>query len=328
MLEYFKLGKDICTKTFEELTQLLDNKELSNTKEIHIKGMEILKTALNKLDKYKVKRIAFPVSININHNIDNYLGTEEELIEDHTVIKIKFGVNINDCIYIFADTFIRNSGDDRYKYITYLHEIKNNIAESIGPEGTDETKHYIQNFLIERECFPVENCLSYQQLDGHIKTPLSKYISLNHKKYYNYDDELIGEPDINYEYENNDIFTMEIQIIPYDHEEDDKYDKKYYERKDNNGKHIEAHIGRLNEFFYGLRQSSSREFYTNVKKQYGNDYFDLRQYKTPRERLGIKECIHGGILDRNKMLCLEDTTLDVYTICFVFIIIDDQVIII
>lgn len=302
----YNTSAKICGIVYKELLQKIRDGE-RDVKTLCDVGTLIITTECNKVFKSeKNKGPAFPVSISLNNCVGNYyyeIGSEYNTIQDDSIIKIELGTNIGGCIAVLGETYKLNCQDDKYtSFLNKLQKVVLGIMK-VG-ETNDEVRVNVESLCTEENCFPVENCFSYQHLDGHPKTDMSKYIIFNHRKYYDGDDNLIVEPNVCFEFENNEVYTVNLTIVP--DKEDDVCNDKHVCK----GKH-DPHIYRFNHCHYSLRLKSSREFFTDAKKMHGNNAFYIGQYSKPRERMGIKECYTNGILDDYQIL-YENSGVPVY----------------
>jgi hypothetical protein len=143
---------------------------------------------------------------------------------------------------------------------------------------------------------PIENCISYQQDSGLLKSDDYKYLIFNYRKYYDMDDYLITPENINYEFEENDVYTINLSVIP---SQDDEHIIKYK----NSG---ESHIHRFNEYTYSLKLKSSKTFYSQVKSKHANCAFEVAPYlHDVKNRMGIKECVDNGILEKYPIVYVQ-----------------------
>ena len=241
------------------------------------------------------KGIAFPVSISLNNCIGDYVYQIENdnynKIKEGDVIKIELGVNLDGCVSNFGETLVKT--ESRYnQYLDILNKLQEKITKRLRIGKTnDDIKRSIESYCIEHECFPVENCISYQQIDGHSKTSYSKYIVLNHQKYYDDDNSLLVESDTCFEFEEHEVYNINLSIFPKTDDITDLNDLRYTEPHN-------SHIYRLNEYYYALKLKSSREFFSTIKTKHGNNAFYIGDYLTnPKYKIGIRETVDVGILD-------------------------------
>jgi hypothetical protein len=134
---------------------------------------------------------------------------------------------------------------------------------------------------------------------------------LNHCKCYDAEDYLISPENINYEFEEDDIYTINLSVIPItDNENNIKY-KNYGE----------SHIYRLNDYTYSLKLTSSKLFYNQIKNEHQNYCFDISLYnKDIKNRLGMKECLSKNIMDSYPIKYIYPETIPVITKKFTIIV--------
>lgn len=292
-LTKYNTAAKICGHVWTTLKEMILTKQILDVKQLEIMGDTLINDECNKIYKReKVKGIAFPTSISLNNCVGYYLheqsNKEYNVIKDDDVIKIELGVNIGGCIAVLGETIV----NEKYlKYVDFLDQLQKDIVKMIVPgEINDEIKIHIESKCTEIGCFPVENNTSYQQLDNQLNTQESKCIITNYKKYYDEDDNLLID-NLCYEFEENEVYTINLTIIPNNNDQTDETEHLYIERHP-------PHIYRCNEFYYNLKLKSSREFYSNVKNKYNTNAFSGLEYKNDvRSRIGIKESMENGILD-------------------------------
>jgi hypothetical protein len=130
---------------------------------------------------------------------------------------------------------------------------------------------------------------------------------LNHQKYYDEEDNLVGEENICFEFEKDEVYNINLTIIP--------------EKQENVLKQLcDPHILRFNDLFYNLKLKSSREFTSIAKKQHSNNAFYSSEYTASAKwRMGIKECYENGILDKYDVLCTKSKE-NVYHLKFTIVV--------
>jgi methionine aminopeptidase len=301
----YNTAAKICGRVYKELLQQLQNGE-RDVKRLCDFGTKRISEECNGVFKSaKIKGPAYPLSISLNNCVGNYYYQEDNThfntINDDSVIKIELGTNIDGCIAVLGETY-RLKNFNSNKYTSFLNKLQRTVLGimKVG-ETNDEVRMNVESQCTKENCFPLENCTSYQHIDCHPKTDESKYIVCNHKKYYDENDNLAVEPNVCYEFENGEVYTINLTIVP---DKEDDSDHIYKSKHD-------AHIYRFNHYHYGLKLKSSREFFSEVKKMHGNNAFYASQYNKPRDRMGIKECYTNGILDDYPVL-YESSGLPVY----------------
>lgn len=288
----YNTSATICGKVYKHLKELVISNEERNIKKLCDTGNQMILTELSSIyKKDKDKNIAFPVSISLNNMISNHTGQIDIDIKDTDIIKIKLGVSLSGCISILTETFVIKETPVVEIVIKFLDDISDDILEMIKHEETvDEVRIFIESKCTEQIVFPIPNCISYQQEQSFIKTLDSKYMILNHIAKYDINDYLITEQNINFEFEEDDIFTINLTVIPI--EDDIEPNQVKYRILDN------PFIHRINENNYGLKLKSSKEFYSKVKKEHSYYAFNTKKYlDSPRDRIGISECKKHNLLD-------------------------------
>lgn len=290
-IDLYNTCAKICKNVYIQLKELIIKNEKNNVLELCVLGNKIINTELQKVYKNCVKKgILYPVSISLNKCVGNYIheddNKEYNSIKTGDVVKIDLGVFIKDAHILFGETFINTLNEienEEYKYIELLNELSNGILKHLKTENqNDDIKRYVESKCSELDCVPVENCISYQQLDGY-QTPDSKTIVLNYQKYYDEDDRVIL-PNYCFEFEKGEIYNINLTIVKG-------------ETSDCKTKH-DSHIYRFNDYYYNLRLKASREFLTQCKSENGNSAFFIKKWNiNPKHRIGIKECYENGILE-------------------------------
>lgn len=288
----YQESANICGKVFKELKKDILENNICDVKSLCKKGDELIVKELSLVyKKITDKNVAFPVSISLDNCIGNYVwdtNTDFNTIKDDSVIKVELGVHISGCTSILCETFTIGKNEMVEKVNHFLSELQKDIVERICHEETsDEIRIMIESECTECGMFPVQNCTSYQQERGYFKTMDSKYMILNHKAFYDNEDNLITEQNINYEFEKDDVYTINLTVIPYDTEEKIKY------KKDE-----DSHIFYLTDSTYSLKLKSSRALYNEIKRDHGNSCFLISDYSDTMQRLGTRECIKNKLLEK------------------------------
>jgi methionine aminopeptidase len=301
-LSYYNTAASICGKVYLDIKSkiLLDFIE-NKVEKINIlplleygnnRIIEETKLIFKKMD-YKLKGIASPVSISLNNCVGNYTFdlfnkyNELNFIKIDDIIKINLGVSINGCIANLCETFTVNKNKEITKIIKFLDNLMYDLEEIIEPGETNDTiRMMIESKCTEKDVFPIENCKSFEQKECQIKFNDSKYLILNYTKKYDLDDNLLIEPNLCFEFDKNEVYTIDISVIPISSE---CYEKFTYKNINN------SHLYRFNENHYSLKLKSSRDFYNNVKSKHYNYLFDAQEYL--KNKFCISECIKNNILE-------------------------------
>jgi methionine aminopeptidase len=328
----------ICGLVMDEIIAKIQKGEMLNTKDLNEFGDNRIKEECSKIYKREtIKGVAFPTSISLNNCVSNYIyehGQHEfNTIKNADVVKIDLGVNLGGCISVLGETIIYKADldlegtgqgpdgpeiDERESYLELLEELSKCIPELMITGNTnDDVKIIIESKCTEAKCFPVENTVSYEHIDGQMKSFDSKYIITNYKKYYDKDDCLTVEENVCFEFEKGDVYTINLTIIPNDYEQNDETTHLYKQYHD-------PHIYRFNDDYKNLRVKMSRDFYAIAKKEHGTNAFNCIPYKNDcKNRVGIKHCLENGLLEQYNVLYSKDN-LPVFTKKFTLIVGDDK----
>lgn len=332
-LTKYNTSARMCGNIMVELLDKIKNKEILCIKELENFANNRIEEECAKIyKKEKIKGIAFPTSISLNNCVGNYLYEEENgenkdetfdgkktnkeynFIKNGDIVKIELGVNLCGCIVNLGETIIYSDNKEldkelfekHGKYLELLEILKRDIVDNIKVgEINDEIKINIESKCTEYGCFPVENTISYQHLDGQLQTDDSKYIICNYKDNNIFDNvEEYGKDtlpaNLCFEFEEGEIYTINLKIIPNDNNNDDETIHRYYKLED-------SHIYRFNDKYYDLKLKASREFCSIAKgKHYTNAFSGLEYKKDSKHRLGIRECFDNGILEKYPILYSRD----------------------
>lgn len=286
-------ASNICSNVFKEIKdKIMCEDDIDIKTLVKFSNDKLLYECNNVFKKEKVKGIAFPTSISVNECISNYCfdNNKKTKIKKGDVVKIEMGVNIGGCIVILGETIAKK--DEDMVYIKFLESLSKQVIENIySGQTNDDIRILVESKCTEVDCFPLENCMSYQILDGHLRTENSKYIVLNHKKYYDMDDNLAVEPNLCFEFEEGEVYNINLTILP--EQENEHILKEYHP----------PHLYRFNEYFYNVKMKCSREFINKVKNKHGINAFILEDViETNKDKLGFKECYENGLLEEYPVL--------------------------
>lgn len=309
----YTTASKICKDVYKDLQRMILNGE-NDVLKLCITGNSLIRekcniiytkmlSSNNRINKQNIG-VLKPVSISLNNCVSGYVyekGNDEyNYIKTGDVVKIEMGVYISDALVIWGDTFLSNEDlsnqdtENNNKYIELLDQLSHDIGKIMKVGNlNDDVAMYIGSKCSELDCIPVENCVSYQQLDGMISTDESKWIVLNYQKYYDDEDRVIMENDC-FEFEDGEVYNINLTIVKG-------------ERSEWKTRH-DSHIYYFNNYFYNLKLKSSREFLSKCKGIYGTNGFYISEWNNnPKYKLGIRECDDSGILEDYPVLYENDT---------------------
>lgn len=315
----YNTSSKICGHVYRNLCDWIKQGE-RDIKTLSERGNLLIKTELDKVYKREPnKGIGYPVSISLNNCVGDYIweaeNTEYNTIRSGDIVKIELGVNIGGCIAVLGETFVNNNSDDetvesnRNKRdnqdkandaIRLLNELSCDVVKMIRKgETTDEVRIYIESKCTENEFFPFENCVSYQHVPietgGYqLRGEDSKYMVLNHQKYYDDEDTLIVEENLCFDFEEGEVYTINLKIVQDNIEQSNgnKGNEHVYKQP-----HL-PHVYRFNEYFYNLKLKSSREFCKRLRDTHGHNPFVMNdQCQTAKDKMGLRECLDNNLLE-------------------------------
>lgn len=305
-LSKYDMAANICGNTYNILKQNILEKNITNIKQLYDIGMNYIRT----LNVY----VAYPISISLNNKIDHYTDLFPD-IKKNDIVKIKLGIDVDGCIAMYSNTFIYNNENTENSYITFLNSLKDKILKQMYAGNTnDELRIYIETKCTKSKCFPIINNKSYQHFNNQIYNNDGKYIVLNYKKLYDRNEYLIEKNDC-FEFEKDEIYTINISIVPDD---DNDYKIKIDDSQS---------LFRLNDTYHGFKLQTSRVFHSLIKKNHKFNVFNINEYlNDTKSRLGIKECVNNNILERLPASFIDDNKKNVYSITFTVCIKDNTAI--
>lgn len=306
----YNAAANICGNVYNMLKNKIINDNCLDIHQLYTLGMNEIEKQCHLIYKnVKKKGVAFPVSINLNNCIDNFIPTRQDtpisLIHVGDVIKIKLGVDIDGCIAMLCETFVYDKKTNYSdKYITFLNNLKKNLVKELRAENTnDEVKIFIESECTKNDCFPIINCKSYQHYDNQIynENIEAKYMILNYHKLYDNDDYLIMD-NICYEFLEDEVYTIDISIVPENDEDSDDETDVNNNIKNPLNPYITnldiSYLHRLTDNYYDFKLQSSKQFYSKVFSKYRYNVFDINEYSSDaKNKLGIRESKKIGVLN-------------------------------
>jgi hypothetical protein len=206
-------------------------------------------------------------------------------VHDKAVLKFDFAIGNGDDIYYLGETYSKNEDDK--DILRFLDKLQTSVQKRIDKkkfETNDDITLYIQRKCIDNNCYPIENCKSYQYHDRMLYSENSKYIMCNFVKYYDEEDRLVMD-NLCFDLEDNETYILNISIV-----KDSDIPKVYTVEET-------PQLGFFNDNVYLLKLKSSREFFSRVKTLNGRRVFFLDAFNTAKDKVGKKECINNCILE-------------------------------
>jgi len=271
----YVLAGQICQRLYGRLKKKLQQKA-DNSVYTYFETLVKEECHKSKLDV----GISFPLSISASNCVGNYI-CDLTTTELKGVVKIHFGIHVNDCCVQFGETFRLDDTSENSEPVDLLNNIERQLLRHArSGELTSELRVLIESMCSEASFSPVENTVS-QCINSNNE---SKFMILNYQKYYDQDDNLIHTNDV-FELCEGEIYNINLTIVEND---TDVVFKELHEPL----------LYRFNDYYYSLKLRSSKEFMNKVKKKYKNYTFAIHNViEDARDRMGIRECIDGGILE-------------------------------
>jgi methionine aminopeptidase len=294
IVECTNFASKIAKKVYNELKEQIDKCDVDLYTISQFGNSRILEETSSVYKKCKNKGIAFPVSISLNNCVGNYTATSEgTLIKSGDIVKIELGVAIDGYIGMIGETFVAGQPEHLKKELLFLDQLSEDVAFNLRAGETNDTlRIFIETECTDNGIYPIENCISYQQCENHMKTYDSKYMILNYRKYWDQDDNLVSEDNLCFDFEENEVYTINITCA-VNNPTNPEYTKdlKYKEP-------LEPQLYRINEINYQLKLNSSRMFLNEAKSKHRNYVFDATEMKKNiKMKMGMKECLENGILE-------------------------------
>ncbi|NDC96205.1 hypothetical protein EB118_13440 [bacterium] len=274
----------ICQKAYMYIKDLILSGERDITKLCEMGDAYIRDKLTCVYKKETCKGLYLPVCISFS-NCVGYNCTDP--FTDTDIVKIELGVEIGECKCTLGETFNITNGDDMY--IKLLDELQKIVIQNMTTEHNNfDVKIEVESKCTEHNCFPMENCTSYQYVpDNTLEIDVPKYIVLNHKKYYDDNDFLTVNPNLCFDFCEGEVYHINLTIVQ---DSTESSSHKFIQKP--------ADILRFNDLYYSLKLKNSKQFCHKVKSVNRTNAFRLQDYvTTPNDRMGMKECIDSGILD-------------------------------
>ena len=187
-LTKYNTSSKICRIVMEELFSKIYKEDTLDVYELEKYSDQRIEEECQKIyKKEKNKGVAFPTSISLNNCAGNYRYEKENdnynTIKEGDIIKIELGASISGCIGVLGETIIKlNKKDnedgkydddkkikDNIKYIQLLNDLKDDVIDMIKVgEINDEIRIHVESKCIENKCFPLQNTVSYQHVNGEL----------------------------------------------------------------------------------------------------------------------------------------------------------------
>lgn len=262
---------------------------------------------------YEGNEIYYPLNVCKNNYFQNENLESKVSIDIETdVVKFDAGIISDKIPKRFTRTFTNNpkykSQIDMFKSLEktiqdFFDKVReqnegNTTLNTNVDKGTDDILNTDDlRILIEQECYknnfvPLINTVSYSQNDS--------WFVLNYKKKYDNDDFLIGEENLCFDFQKDDIWNINVEVVCLD-----DLDLSDLTENDLNIKNDQSNFYNFSDDFVNLKFNSSKVFLNKFKKENQieidkkkiNCVFNLNRNKLiSGEKIGMKECLEKQVL--------------------------------
>ena len=254
------------------------------------------------LIREKNYQIYFPVCISLDNCVGYFTPSKLEddlIIKQDSIIKLEVGVSSKGQCHLIGETFFLN---DKYNRIEKcFREIKERVKKikAVTNEDltTDDVRLFIEGHLAEYDLVPLQNCISFQQMDESSFD--SNYFYLNYRKEYDSNDYLIPLQNLNFDILQGDTYDINITVSS-----ESETPVKFIIESGNIFKVNDPIIAK------NLKTKSARQLASLVKSKIAFDFEDLDFQKVGltklSSRLGLKECVSSGFLEEYRTHYTKD----------------------
>lgn len=292
----YKTAGEIVNKV---LRSLIDSVKVgASVKALCEKGDKGLQTESEKKfkdDKEMKKGIAFPTCLSINNCICHFSPSKNDpdvILKEDDLVKIDLGAHIDGFIAVAAHTLVVGAkSDNKVKgrradvILAAYHSSQAALRLLKNDKGNYEITEAIQKIAESYKCKPIEGMLSHQlkqfKIDGE-KTIIQNPTVAQKKEHEKC------------KFENYEVYAMDVLVSSGEgvgKELDTKV--SIYKKTDEN---------------YLLKLKTSRNFYAEVKKKYGNMPFNLRNFEEEaKAKMGVVECVSHKLIEPFQVLYEKHT---------------------
>lgn len=314
-IQDYKTSRQVCKKVYTYIKDTIVKREETKVVDI-IKDSTVF---LEKECKRKDAQVAFPICISLNNclgyyihesNVE-YIKKEFEEIQSGDVVKVEFGVVLNDARVHYGETFILSRDitkemrikKDYSSVLKKLNEIPKKMCKKVKMEDSRLTNDDVANFIAGEctkfDCYPAENIVSYKtNVDLDMYETDESQIILGFSKKVDETGEWILLDNPCCDIEQGDVYNLNITIVP-EREEFYTYNNKTYKQNE----HIYtsptlSHVYRLTGLFHNFKLKSVKEFFNLVKKNHSYNAFDyVTEYQSnPKYRIGLSEMLKESVM--------------------------------
>jgi len=248
-----------------------------------------------KKDKKITKGIAFPTCISVNNVICHYtplLSEPDTLLADGDLVKIDLGAHIDGFIAVAAHTFVLGASAEapvtgRKADVIMAAHLASEAALRLVKPGMENTEvtETVTKIGEAFECKPVEGMVSHN---------LEQNIVDGEKTINNCLEGQAKDREV-HEFKQHEVYAVDVLLSTGDGK--------------NQEKDAKTTVFKKTGLTYMLKMKTSREFFSQVGKNYGPMPFNLRNCEEEKKaRMGVVECVKHQVLQPFHVLYEKEGT--------------------
>jgi len=293
----YKMAAEIVNKVLKEMIEAC--KPGNSIRDLCILGDKKLVEETGKAfkkDKKLNKGIAFPTCISCNNIICHYsplLSEPDSALADGDLVKIDMGAHIDGFIAVVAHSFVigataENPVTGRKADAMMAAHLASEAALRLVKPGNDniEVTETVNKIGESFECKPVEGMVSHQLEQNKIDGDKTILHSLTEAQSKEHDTFAFGL---------HEVYGVDVLVSTGDGTNKEKDSKTVIFKK--------------TDTTYMLKMKTSREFFSQVNKTYGNMPFNIRNCAEEKKaRMGVVECVKHNVIQPFHVLYEKEGT--------------------
>jgi len=292
----YKMSAEIVNKVLKEI--MAECKPGCSVRDLCILGDKKLTEETSKSykkDKKITKGIAFPTCISVNNVICHYtplLSEPDTLLADGDLVKIDLGAHIDGFIAVAAHTFVLGASAEapvtgRKADVIMAAHLASEAALRLVKPGMENTEvtETVTKIGEAFECKPVEGMVSHN---------LEQNIVDGEKTINNCLEGQAKDREV-HEFKQHEVYAVDVLLSTGDGK--------------NQEKDAKTTVFKKTGLTYMLKMKTSREFFSQVSKNYGPMPFNLRNCEEEKKaRMGVVECVKHQVLQPFHVLYEKEGT--------------------
>jgi len=290
----YKMSAEIVNKVLKEM--VAECKAGCSVRDLCVLGDKKLTEETSKSykkDKKITKGIAFPTCISVNNVICHYtplLSEPDTVLADGDLIKIDLGAHIDGFIAVVAETFVLGASAEspvtgRKADVIMAAHLASEAALRLVKPGMENTEvtETVTKIGEAFDCKPVEGMVSHN---------LEQNIIDGEKTINNCLEGQAKDREI-HEFKQHEVYGVDVLLSSGDGK--------------NQEKDAKTTVFKRTGLTYMLKMKTSREFFSQVSKNYGPMPFNLRNCEEEKKaRMGVVECVKHQVLQPFHVLYEKD----------------------